>query len=214
MWERRLQRSWPLGLPVSAAFSCSQGAAGTESGRRWSRAHVPDPRGCRAKCSAQRARVVLGSVRLWAEKTARVLRDARPDRGCARPGRKSAQAVGGRQPHFPHPVYSPRSKQHVLASSRPRRRPSGLLAASWPHPQHPCLSSNGLPDARDRHGPGAPYAPCSWGWHPGLPPRDGGSHTKSPARQAGLAGQSSKQTGRGPFPTLPWGVHEEPARLG
>ena len=40
-----------------------------------------------------------------------------------------------------------------------------------------------------------PYAPCSRGWHPGLPPRDGESHTKSPVGQAGLAGQRSEQTG-------------------
>ena len=197
MWEIRLQRSWPLGLPVSAAFSCLPGNGRKRVGGGGGQGHAFQTLAA-AQLNAQHSEQGWswgGSLRLWPKKAARVLRDVRPDRGCAWPGRKSAQAVGRRQPRFPHPVYSPRRKRHVPASSRPGRRPSSLLAASWPHPQHPCLSSNDLPDARDRHGPGAPYAPCSWGWHPGLPPRDGGSHTKSPARQAGLAGQSSEQTG-------------------
>ena len=89
---------------------------------------------------------------------------------------------------------TPSTRPEGSGTSQPAATPGDGQAASWPHPQNPCLSSNGLPDARDYHVPGAPYAPCSRGWHPGLPPRDGESHTKSPVGQAGLAGQRSEQT--------------------
>lgn len=51
---------------------------------------------------------------------------------------------------------TPSTRTEGSGTSQPAATPGDGQAASWPHPQHPCLSSNGLPDARDHHMPGAP----------------------------------------------------------
>ena len=129
MWEIRLQRSWPLGLPVSAAFNCLSGNGRNRDRGGGGRGHVFQSL-VAAELSAQQSKQgwSCGASGCGQRKLCSVLRDVRPDRGCARPGRKSAQAVGRQRPHYPHPVYSPRRKQHIPASSHPGRRPSGLLA--------------------------------------------------------------------------------------
>ena len=44
---------------------------------------------------------------------------------------------------------TPSTRPEGSGTSQPAATPGDGQAASWPHPQHPCLSSNVLPDARD-----------------------------------------------------------------
>lgn len=94
---------------------------------------------------------------------------------------------------------APSTHPEGSSTSQPAAAPGDGQAASWP-PRGPTpgilasrLTASLMPETIMC--PVPPHAPCSRGWHPGLPQRDGKSHTKSPVGQAGLAGQRSEQTG-------------------
>ena len=190
MWEIRLQRSWPLGLPVSAAFNCLSGNGRNRDRGGGGRGHVFQSL-VAAELSAQQSKQgwSCGASGCGQRKLCSVLRDVRPDRGCARPGRKSAQAVGRQRPHYPSPPPpAPSTRPEGSSTSQPAATPGDGQAASWPHPQHPCLSSNGLPDARDHHIPGAPLCPLL----PGLAPRTSPKRWREPHKVPSGPGRASR----------------------
>ena len=165
--------------------------AGTETGEEvvegmcsrllWLQSRVPS-----------RARVVLGSLWLWPKKTVQCSQRRQTRQGLCTARKEVCPGCGQTAAPLPPPRLLAQ-KEAAHPSQQPPRETAKRPPGPTPSILASHLTASLTPETIMCLVP--PYAPCSRGWHPGLPARDGESHTKSPVGQAGLAGQRSEQTG-------------------